>query len=152
MQMISNKTGGLFRLALRLMASVSPVKVDTLPLAELLGLIFQIQDDYVNLASEEYHKSKGYCEDLTEGKFSFPIIHSVQNSPSENSDILNILKLKTEDRNLKAYAVAYMQNTTSSLEYTKEVLDGLHLKARIELEKLGGNAMIGKILDKLVVT
>lgn len=50
--MISNKTGGLFRLAIRLMQAVSSVSVDLVPLMDLLGLIFQIQDDYLNLTSQ----------------------------------------------------------------------------------------------------
>ena len=53
LQMISNKTGGLFRLALRLMQAVSPTENDVLPLADVIGLIFQIQDDYKNLSSEQ---------------------------------------------------------------------------------------------------
>ena len=53
LQMISNKTGGLFRLAVRLMQSVNPSDHDILPLTELLGLIFQIRDDYRNLCSDE---------------------------------------------------------------------------------------------------
>ena len=53
LQMISNKTGGLFRLAVRLMQSANPSDHDILPLTELLGLIFQIRDDYRNLCSDE---------------------------------------------------------------------------------------------------
>ena len=51
--MISNKTGGLFRLAARLMQHASPTTHDILPLTELIGLIFQIRDDYNNLCSEQ---------------------------------------------------------------------------------------------------
>lgn len=50
--MISNKTGGLFRLIVRLMQELSAVDMDLVPIANLLGIIFQIQDDYKNLASE----------------------------------------------------------------------------------------------------
>ena len=51
--MISNKTGGLFRLAARLMQSASSMTYDILPLTDLIGLIFQIRDDYNNLCSEQ---------------------------------------------------------------------------------------------------
>ena len=51
--MISNKTGGLFRLAARLMQSASSTMHDILPLTDLIGLIFQIRDDYNNLCSEQ---------------------------------------------------------------------------------------------------
>jgi geranylgeranyl diphosphate synthase, type III len=53
MKMISNKTGGLFRLAVRLMGTVSTCTIDFMPLVEKIGLIFQIRDDYKNLVSNE---------------------------------------------------------------------------------------------------
>lgn len=53
LKMISNKTGGLFRLALRLMQAESSQEINLLPLIETLGLIFQIRDDYENLCSDE---------------------------------------------------------------------------------------------------
>ena len=51
--MISNKTAGLFRLAARLMQAVSSTDHNILPLAELVGVIFQIRDDHHNLSSEQ---------------------------------------------------------------------------------------------------
>lgn len=53
LRMISNKTGGLFRLATRLMQMVSSRGCNVLPLADLIGLIFQIRDDYKNLSSDQ---------------------------------------------------------------------------------------------------
>jgi geranylgeranyl diphosphate synthase, type III len=53
LKMISNKTGGLFRLALRLMQAEATEEVNLMPLIETFGLIFQIRDDYENLCSEE---------------------------------------------------------------------------------------------------
>lgn len=41
-----------------------------MPLVDLLGIIFQIRDDYQNLQSDLYAKNKGFGEDITEGKFS----------------------------------------------------------------------------------
>src|SRR6266852_1187611 len=76
---------------------------DCVPLVNLIGIIFQILDDYQNLSSPQYTDNKGLCEDLTEGKFSFPIIHSIRARP-ENMQLLNILKQKTEDEQVKRYA------------------------------------------------
>lgn len=82
--MVNNKTGGLLRIMLRLMTGHSPLcqeqgfnEKDFLPLVNLIGLLFQIRDDYMNLRSGDYASNKGYCEDLTEGKFSFPVIHAL---------------------------------------------------------------------------
>jgi len=37
-----------------------------------------------------YMKGKGYCEDLTEGKFSFPIIHAIMSHPDDHQ-VMGIL-------------------------------------------------------------
>lgn len=37
----------------------------------------------MNLESTEYGDNKGYCEDLTEGKFSFPVVHAVRASEDD---------------------------------------------------------------------
>lgn len=49
LQMSLNKTGGLFRLTLRLLQTLSSCQYDIQPLAETIGLMFQIVDDYKNL-------------------------------------------------------------------------------------------------------
>ena len=60
------------------------------PLIDSIGLFFQIRDDYANLCSKEYADSKSFCEDLTEGKFSFPIIHSLKNTNDKRLLSINI--------------------------------------------------------------
>lgn len=60
------------------------------PLIDSIGLFFQIRDDYANLVSKEYADSKSYCEDLTEGKFSFPVIHSIRTNPTDDRLIGNL--------------------------------------------------------------
>lgn len=52
-KMVSNKTGGLVRLAARLLQNVSSTSHNVVPLAELIGRIFQIRDDYQNLCSDK---------------------------------------------------------------------------------------------------
>lgn len=48
-------------------------------------------NDYTNLSSEEYFDIKGYCEDLTEGKYSLPIIHAIQ-SDKVNGEVSSEIK------------------------------------------------------------
>lgn len=110
--MTIRKTGGLFMLAIRLMQLFSSNTDDFSKLTAILGLYFQIRDDYCNLICKEvsfssrttvviflifskhshsynvhlhfqYSESKSFCEDLTEGKFSFPIIHAVNNQKQD---------------------------------------------------------------------
>ncbi len=126
---------------------------DCVPLVNLIGLLFQIRDDYLNLSSTQYTQNKGLCEDLTEGKFSFPIIHSIRSDPT-NLQLLNILKQRSRDEEVKRYAVAYMQST-GSFDYTRRVLQGLVTRARILVDAVdAGEGQAGgvrMILDKMVV-
>uniref|UniRef100_A0A0N5AMF6 Pre-mRNA-splicing factor 18 n=1 Tax=Syphacia muris TaxID=451379 RepID=A0A0N5AMF6_9BILA len=77
-KMVLQKTGGLMSLAVRLMQIYSNKSFNFTPLVEKIALYFQIRDDYINLSSTEYEKQKGFAEDITEGKFSFPIILALQ--------------------------------------------------------------------------
>ncbi|KAG7288551.1 farnesyltranstransferase [Staphylotrichum longicolle] len=153
LEMVGNKTGGLFRLGIKLMQAESRSLVDCVPLVNIIGLIFQIADDYHNLFSKEYTANKGMCEDLTEGKFSFPVIHSVRSNPGD-MQLMNILRQKTENEEVKRYAVAYMQST-GSFEYTRKVLDVLIARARRmtdEVDEGRGKAEgMHRILDRMVI-
>ncbi|KAI7973589.1 hypothetical protein EIK77_004195 [Talaromyces pinophilus] len=136
LEMVNNKTGGLFRLAVKLMQAESETGKDCVPLVNVLGLIFQICDDYLNLSDKTYNKNKGLCEDLTEGKFSFPIIHSIRADPS-NVQLINILKQKTKDEEVKLYALNYMEHT-GSFAHTKKVVSQLREKASKLIDEMDG--------------
>jgi len=145
--MVLDKTGGLFRLAVGLMQAFSDNKTEFQPLLNELALYFQIRDDYVNISSAWYKKTKGFCEDITEGKFSFPIIHSVR-SNLEDHRLLNILKQRTEDEEIKQYAVQWMEQT-GSLQYTREVINHHKEKVLEEIEKLGRHPLLARIIVEL---
>lgn len=93
----------------------------------VLGAIFQIRDDYLNLQSDAYTKNKGFGEDLTEGKFSYPIIHSIRSDPS-NIQLLSILKQRTEDGDVKLFAIRCIEST-GSFEYTRQKIVELMAEA-----------------------
>ena len=107
----------------------------------------------MNLSSTEYTETKGLCEDLTEGKFSFPIIHSIRSNP-QNRQLMNILKQKTTDDEVKKYAVKYMERT-GSFEYCRTVMRDMHQRALTMVDALdegtGQGSGIRIILDKMVV-
>jgi len=145
--MVLDKTGGLFRLCLRLMQVFSQDRRDYLPLVNDLSLYFQIRDDYINLKSEDYAKNKSFAEDLTEGKFSFPIIYAIRADP-EDRRLQSILKQKTEDANLKQHAVTYMESV-KAFTYTEKVLEDLGKKIRQQIADFGGNDPLSKLLDYL---
>jgi hypothetical protein len=137
----------------------------------------------------QYTANKSFCEDITEGKFSFPIIHSILTSgpailgcryatqdtliapaclhvggggryrrPADHQ-LLNILKQRPTDMDLKRHCLGCMERT-GSFEYTVQarlacptglppgkpvhvaqrgVLRELELVARQQIAELGGN-------------
>ncbi|XP_070159212.1 terpene synthase isoform X2 [Polyergus mexicanus] len=145
--MTIRKTGGLFNLAVRLMKLFSTYEEDLSSLVAILGLYFQIRDDYCNLCLGEYTENKSYCEDLSEGKFSFPIIHALTTNPDDRQ-IINILRQRTKDIEVKRHCIKLLEKF-GSFKYTRSVLEEMDMQARIEIERLGGNPLLIKILDEL---
>jgi geranylgeranyl diphosphate synthase type 3 len=144
---VLDKVGGLFRLGTKLMQLFSSDQRDFVPLANLLALFFQLIDDYNNLSISDTNtlKNKSFCEDLTEGKFSFPIIHSINSCKSDHR-LLHILKRRTEDITMKKYAVEYIRST-GSFTYTADTIESLRRQILDEIEKLGGNAKLSAICN-----
>ncbi|KAJ9090114.1 geranylgeranyl pyrophosphate synthetase [Entomophthora muscae] len=147
LDMISNKTGGLLRLGIKMMQVLGDEASDFIPLVDIVGQLYQIHDDYINLKETEYHNLKGFCEDITEGKYSFPVIHSLRNSSNPNQ-LQYILKQKTEDVEIKKHAVRLM-HASGSFEYTRQHLVLLSRQAREELKRVGGNPLMEKLLNRL---
>jgi len=119
-------------------------------LVNLLSIYFQVRDDYINLANPKYHEKKTFCEDLTEGKFSFPIIHGVLDCRrSGDNRLISILRHRTEDRDLKLTAVAIMRDETKSFQFTKEYLGEVRDKIYMEIERLGGHEHLLSLMSLL---
>ncbi|XP_044761253.1 geranylgeranyl pyrophosphate synthase-like [Coccinella septempunctata] len=146
-QMTKRKTGGLFMLAIRLMQLFSEDKSDYTKLTGTIGLYFQIRDDYINLKSKNYMQHKSFCEDLTEGKFSFPIIHAIKSNPDDKR-VSHILRQRTKDVEVKKYCVSLLAEM-GSFEYTLRVLSDLQKEAVAEIDKLGGNSYMEQVLNVL---
>ena len=147
--MVLDKTGGLFRLAVGIMQPFCTACCDYsfTNLLNSLSLYFQIRDDFLNISNVAYMQTKSFCEDLTEGKFSFPIIHAVNSNP-EDTQLLNILRQRTEDTDVKRYAVAYMENV-GSIAYTREILKELRKQVENEIASLGGHSNLINLITKL---
>ena len=131
--MVMNKTGGLFRLTLRLMEALSPSSHhghSLVPFINLLGIIYQIRDDYLNLKDFQMSSEKGFAEDITEGKLSFPIVHALnftktKGQTEQHNEILRILLLRTSDKDIKLKLIQILEFDTNSLAYTKNFINQL---------------------------
>ncbi|XP_015117612.1 geranylgeranyl pyrophosphate synthase [Diachasma alloeum] len=143
--MAIQKLGALFKLDACLKQVFSDCKKDFSTLSELLGVYFQIRDDYCSLCMQEYHDKKSYCEDFTEGKFSFPIIYAIQSKP-EGKEIMNILSQRTKDPKVKKNGITLLEKC-GAFAYTRTTLEELNRKIRDEVEKLGGNPLLIEVLD-----
>ena len=149
--MIKNKTGGLLRLAIKLMQECATEKFDFVPVVDDIGTLYQIRDDYMNLVSEEYTKNKSFCEDLSEGKFSFPIIQChIAGSDADFQQLLNILRQRTHDVEMKKYALKIMRQC-GVFEHCKKRIDGLFEKISGDIRNVGGNPKLELILSSLNV-
>ncbi|KAG9229806.1 isoprenoid synthase domain-containing protein [Amylocarpus encephaloides] len=167
LEMVDRKTGGLFRIAYRLMRAESMEKsipdLDTI--MTILGRYFQIRDDYMNLESAEYTGQKGFCEDLDEGKFSFPLIHCLGGTSSLPPSMPHSLELKNIfasrarldgfglSPEVKWHILDILRNA-GSLESTKLALNQLERGLRTELDLVEGltgvkNMVLRGLIDKM---
>ncbi|CAF0877770.1 unnamed protein product [Brachionus calyciflorus] len=147
LSIIQKKTGGLFKLAVLLMKCYSEDTRDFDCLIESIGLFFQIRDDLANLKSKEYSDSKSFCEDITEGKFSYPMIKYFQ-SDKDHCRLLDILRKRTEDVNEKK-EVINMLEMSGCFKKTNEKLLEIKSVMFAELKKFGGNKYLELILSEL---
>ncbi|KAH8745795.1 GGPP synthase A [Diaporthe sp. PMI_573] len=133
LQMVDGKTGGLFRMASKLMATLSqspkvrPTNLNNL--MTLLGRYFQIRDDYMNLASVEYTQTKGFCEDLDEGKYSFILLHALETCDRRTRTLLDNMLLERRAAGKagpghKELVLSILEQT-KSLQYTVDMLSAL---------------------------
>eukprot|EP00756_Hemistasia_phaeocysticola_P006297 Hpha_TRINITY_DN13764_c0_g1::TRINITY_DN13764_c0_g1_i1::g.142737::m.142737/K00804/GGPS1; geranylgeranyl diphosphate synthase, type III len=154
-ELAQNKTGGLFRLSVRLLQALAapdaPLKRHNfIPLLNKMGLYFQVLDDYLNLKSTEYYDSKTFCEDISEGKWSFPILHSVRSCKEKGeSKLKTIVRQRTTDIALKKYCLTLMEET-DSFAYTRNYLAELFTEIVREVKALpGGNPGVLFLFEKL---
>jgi geranylgeranyl diphosphate synthase, type III len=100
------------RQSILLLSQIPSFSAETVPLVNLIAIAFQIRDDHMNLQSSEFvlnssqtsdqsinwlnvrfclpcqdSNNKGCYEDLTEGKFSFPVVHSIRADESNRQVI-----------------------------------------------------------------
>ncbi|KAL3476555.1 isoprenoid synthase domain-containing protein [Aspergillus californicus] len=145
--MVDNKTGGLFRLMLRLMTAESlislPLDTSLSRLLTLTGRYYQIRDDYLNLTSEDASLPFRFCEDFDEGKFSLPLIHLLQHTPHPDRitaalyNRYNGMAGTKLPHEVKEHILAAME-ASRTLEYTRGVLRHLHMELIRTLDETEG--------------
>uniref|UniRef100_A0A0M3I8V4 PUM-HD domain-containing protein n=1 Tax=Ascaris lumbricoides TaxID=6252 RepID=A0A0M3I8V4_ASCLU len=144
---VAAETGGLFSLTVRLMELFSVHQYNFTPLINNLALYCQIRDDYINLCSRDYAELKSFAEDLTDGKFSFPIVAAVRHGDADD-EILNILRQKTKDNEVKKYCIRLLHER-GAISHTLNRLKQLHDAILSEVKNLGGNELLENLVETL---
>jgi geranylgeranyl pyrophosphate synthase len=126
MQMCAYKTGTLARMAAKLAAVLCDASEDTIKrlgcFAEAVGIAFQIQDDILDLSSSKFADKKGGGgQDITEGKRSLMVIHTLKKaSETDRKRLLEILQMHTTKQKLRNEAIAIMKKH-DAIAYAKKV-------------------------------
>ncbi|KAI3394937.1 hypothetical protein diail_2044 [Diaporthe ilicicola] len=141
--MIDLKTGGLFRMLVRMMQVLSPRSNTEFVCDDLVSMVsrfFQVRDDYLNLNSSEYSNQKGWSEDLDEGKFSYLIIHCLENSSKFRDRIMGLFRQRSACAGpmpnvAKVQIIEYLQEA-GSFQACWELLKNLEDEIESEIRRL----------------
>ena len=136
LEMARDKTGVLTGFAMALGGILAGVdsktesKLDTI--GSLIGVIFQIQDDILNIYPSELSTNKGGVgDDISEGKITLMVIHALQNASEEDKEkLIGILSEHTKDKKKISEAITLIGKygsveyaRTKAEEIEKEVID-----------------------------
>jgi len=141
MQMCAYKTGTLARMAAKLAAVLAGANrelVDKLGVfAESIGVAFQMQDDVLDLTGKEFAKKKGGVgQDITEGKRTLMVIHTLKTANSaDRKRLIQILNMHTSDQALRDEAISIMQKY-HAIEHVKRTAARMVEESWKEAEKL----------------
>lgn len=139
--MIDSKTGAMFSMLVRLMQAVSPIisRYNFEHLVRLVGRFFQVRDDYLNIQGAEYSKQKGFCEDLDEGKLSYPVVHCLETNPNSHHLILGIFRQRQSQKTIAMESklqILECMEKTGTLDATRKLLQKLEEEVEEEIEAL----------------
>jgi geranylgeranyl pyrophosphate synthase len=141
LQMCAYKTGTLARMAAEIAAALCDASEDTVErfgrFAEAIGVAFQIQDDVLDLTSKHFATKKGgRGQDITEGKRSLIVIHTLERAkPVDKKRLISILKRHTSDQKLKDEAIKIMIRY-GSIEYAEQFAKKLVAESWKEVDRL----------------
>jgi len=125
LQMCAYKTGTLARMAAKMaaiLADANDQQIEALGyFAESIGVAFQMQDDVLDLASQAFAEKKGgRGQDITEGKRTLMVIHTLKVANSKDRNRLALLlSMHSSDQNFREEAIGIMQKY-DSINYVKD--------------------------------
>jgi geranylgeranyl pyrophosphate synthase len=124
LQMCAYKTGTLARMSAKIAAVLADADEELTDklgrFAESIGIAFQMQDDILDLTGEEFAEKKGgRGQDITEGKRSLIVIHTLKvANTKDRKRLIEILNMHTSEQKLKDEAIKIMEKY-GSIDYVK---------------------------------
>ena len=111
---------------------------EILSLIEEIGLLFQMRDDYRNLT--KYVDTKGFCDDFSEGKWSYPVLVFLRIAsssecavpPSQVQKFLSLLRSRPSDFPTKQEMLNILM-AAGAIDQSKEEIDSLECNIRVRL-------------------
>jgi geranylgeranyl diphosphate synthase, type I len=138
MKMIYKKTGALIAASTKSGAIIgggTPEQVELLSeYGRLVGLAFQIQDDYLDVVSDEEDLGKPVGSDIVEGKMTLMVVNALTKaSPEDKEELIAILKAEDDTNVTRALELF---NKYGSIDYAKNIaLDNVNIAKNL-LNKL----------------
>ena len=143
MDMIFKKTGALIAAATEsgaIMGGASEEVVSTMyEFGKLIGLAFQIQDDYLDVVSDEESLGKPIGSDIAKGKMTLMVVKALSEAKGEDREtLLKILKDTNSPKEDVDIAIDLF-NKYGSIQYAHDVALGNVNKAKELLKILPDN-------------
>ncbi|NLB75171.1 MAG: polyprenyl synthetase family protein [Crenarchaeota archaeon] len=141
LQMCAYKTGTLARMSAKMAAVIAGADRELVEkfgrLAECIGVVFQMQDDILDLIGEEFAKSKGGVGgDISEGKRSLLVIYTLQKAnASDKERLLEILGMHTFDQKLRDEAIAIIKKY-GAIEHVKALAEKMVVDSWTDVDVL----------------
>ncbi|KZX17731.1 octaprenyl-diphosphate synthase [Methanobrevibacter cuticularis] len=140
LDMIFKKTAALIAAATKtgaIVGGATPEQISALyEYGRLIGLAFQIQDDYLDLVSDEESLGKPVGSDIVEGKMTLIIVNALEKaSPKDNQKLVEILKSDNCSQNDIDKAMEIIEKY-NSLQYITNLAQEYVKKAKELLEIL----------------
>lgn len=86
---------------------------------KLIGMAFQIQDDYLDVVSDEAELGKPVGSDIVEGKMTLMVVHTLAAAtPEDKEELIYILGSGDESNTQRAIDIF---NKYGSIEYTRDI-------------------------------
>lgn len=141
MDMVRKKTGVLLEASLKIGAILGGGDVKEINalggFGRFIGIAFQIQDDLLDLTSDEDRLGKPFASDIKEGKRSLIVVHALYKLKGiDRRRLVEMLKLGgkiTDEETREAIDLLY---SSGSMDYAKNIVHELTMKAKKNLHSL----------------